>query len=85
MATKNDKKKGSPSMQAYMMKRAAMGGPNAPSTSTPSGNPIYSMAPRTASYQDSLMAYNKIKGKAAGAENLKPKGGPKKYIGQTKK
>jgi hypothetical protein len=51
----------------------------------PKGNPIYSIPPRTASYQDSLMAYNSIKGKAAGAENLKPKGGPKKYIGQTKK
>lgn len=82
---KNDNKKGSPSMQAYMMKRAAMGGPNTPSTSTPSGNPIYSVPARTPSYQDSMMAYNKIKGKAAGAENLKPKGGPKKYIGQTKK
>lgn len=81
----NDKKKGSPSMQEYMMKRAAMGGPNAPSKSAPSGTPVYSMAPRTASYQDSMIAYNKIKGKAAGAENLKPKGGPKKYVGQTKK
>jgi hypothetical protein len=78
---KNDiKKKGSPSMQEYMMKRAAMGGPNAPSTSAPSGTAVYSMAPRTASYQDSMNAYNKIKGKAAGAENLKPKGAPKTFV-----
>ena len=85
MAKKDDKKKGSPSMQEYMMKRAAMGGPNAPSKPAATGTAIYSMAPRTASYQDSLTAYNSIKGKAAGAENLKPKGGPKKYIGQSKK
>jgi hypothetical protein len=79
MATKNDKKKGSPSMTEYMMKRASMG---SPATGTPpSGTPVYSREPRTASYQDSMMAYNKIKGKAAGAENLKPKGAPKKYVG----
>lgn len=50
----------------------------------PKGNPVYRIEPRTASYQDSMNAYNSIKGKAAGAENLKPKGGPKKYVGQTK-
>jgi len=50
----------------------------------PAGNPVYRIEPRTASYQDSLAAYNKIKGKAAGAENLKPKGAPKKYVGQSK-
>jgi len=31
---KNDKKKGSPSMQEYMMKRAAMGSVNAPKPKT---------------------------------------------------
>lgn len=46
----------------------------------PSGTPVYKREPRTASYQDSMMAYNKIKGKAAGAENLKPKGSPKTFV-----
>jgi hypothetical protein len=53
-------------------------------TTPPSGTPIYKREPRTASYQDSMTAYNSIKGKAAGAENLKPKGSPKVYVGQTK-
>jgi hypothetical protein len=75
------------SMYAYMNERAAQGStpPKEETKTPPKGNPVYSIPPRTASYQDSLMAYNSIKGKAAGAENLKPKGGPKKYIGQTKK
>lgn len=67
------------SMQSYMMKRASMG--TAATGTAPSGTPVYSREPRTASYQDSMMAYNKIKGKSAGAENLKPKGAPKKYVG----
>lgn len=46
----------------------------------PSGTPVYKREPRTASYQDSMNAYNKIKGKAAGAENLKPKGAPKTFV-----
>jgi hypothetical protein len=60
---------------AGMQKRIAA------TSGAPSGTPVYSREPRTASYQDSMMAYNSIKGKAAGAENLKPKGAPKKYVG----
>lgn len=73
------------SMYAYMNERAAQGSTPPKEGTPPKGNSIYRIEPRTASYQDSLMAFNSIKGKAAGAENLKPKGGPKKYIGQTKK
>jgi hypothetical protein len=46
--------------------------------------PVYRMESKGASYQDSMMAYNSIKGKAAGAEKLKPVGPPKKYIGDVK-
>jgi hypothetical protein len=54
----------------------------AETTGTPSsGNPIYRREPQAPSYQDSMAAYLKIKGKAAGAENLKPVGQPKKYVG----
>jgi hypothetical protein len=66
------------SMQSYMMKRASMG-TTTPGT-PPSGTPIYSRPAPTRSYQDSMNAYNKIKGKAAGAENLKPKGAPKTFV-----
>ena len=59
---------------AGMQKRIAA------TSGAPTGTPVYSREPRTASYQDSMMAYNKIKGKAAGAENLKPKGAPKTYV-----
>ena len=41
---------------------------------------VYKVAAPSKSYQDSMTAYNKIKGKAAGAENLKPKGAPKTYV-----
>ena len=67
------------SMHSYMMKRASMG------TTTPgspaSGTAVYRREPQAPSYQDSMAAYLKIKGKAAGAENLKPVGQPKKYVG----
>lgn len=54
----------------------------AETTGTPtSGTPVYRREPQTPSYQDSMNAYLKIKGKAAGAENLKPVGQPKKYVG----
>jgi hypothetical protein len=46
----------------------------------PKGTPVYSRPAPTRSYQDSMNAYNKIKGKAAGAENLKPKGAPKTFV-----
>ncbi len=46
----------------------------------PAGTPVYSRPAPTRSYQDSMVAYNKIKGKAAGAENLKPKGAPKTFV-----
>ena len=46
----------------------------------PKGTPVYSRPATTKSYQDSMAAYNKIKGKAAGAENLKPKGAPKTFV-----
>lgn len=46
-----------------------------------SGTPVYRREPQAPSYQDSMNAYLKIKGKAAGAENLKPVGQPKKYVG----
>jgi len=40
---KNDKKKGSPSMQEYMMKRAAMGSVNAPKPKTEPTTNVYRM------------------------------------------
>ena len=46
--------------------------------------PVYRMENKGAGYQDSMIAYNSIKGKAAGAEKLKPVGPPKKYIGDVK-
>jgi hypothetical protein len=67
------------SMYSYMRDRASMGETN-PGSQT-SGNPIYRREPQAPSYQDSMAAYLKIKGKAAGAENLKPVGQPKKYVG----
>ena len=55
------------------------------SPTPPAGTtPVYRMESKGASYQDSMMAYNSIKGKAAGAEKLKPVGPPKKYIGDVK-
>jgi hypothetical protein len=39
----------------------------------------YPLSP-SKSYQDSMMAYNKIKGKASGADTLKPKGPAKTYV-----
>jgi len=42
--------------------------------------PVYRMESKSKSYQDSMMAYNKIKGKASGAETLKPKGPAKTYV-----
>jgi hypothetical protein len=76
MATKNDKKKGSPSMQEYMMKRAAMGSVNAPKTSSSATTPVFRQEPMTQSQQDSMAAYVKYR-----IPELKPKGQPKKYIG----
>jgi hypothetical protein len=75
MATKNDKKKGSPSMTEYMMKRAAMGGINAPKTSSPATTPVFRQEPMTQSQQDSMAAYIKYR-----QPQFKPKGQPKKYI-----
>jgi len=46
--------------------------------------PVYRMESKSKSYQDSMTAYNKVKGKASGAETLKPVGPPKKYIGDVK-
>jgi hypothetical protein len=46
--------------------------------------PVYRMENKGASYQDSMIAYNSIKGKSAGAEKLKPVGPPKQYIGDIK-
>jgi hypothetical protein len=53
-----------------------------PLSPTPKTNttPVYRMENKGASYQDSMMAYNSIKGKAAGAEKLKPKGPAKTYV-----
>jgi hypothetical protein len=42
------------------------------------------MESKSKGYQDSMTAYNKVKGKAAGAETLKPVGPPKQYIGDIK-
>lgn len=42
--------------------------------------PVYRMESKGASYQDSMAAYNKVKGRAAGAETLRPKGPAKTYV-----
>lgn len=49
-------------------------------TPKPGTTPVYRMESKSASYQDSIAAYNKVKGKAAGAETLKPKGPAKTYV-----
>ena len=74
----NEKNKKS-SMHSYMMKRASMG--TAATGTAPSGTPVYRREPQVPSYQDSMNAYVKYKGKVAGAEGFKPVGQPKKYIG----
>ncbi len=57
-----------------------------PLSPTPKTNttPVYRMESKSKGYQDSMTAYNKVKGKAAGAETLKPVGPPKQYIGDIK-
>ena len=69
MATKNDKKKGSPSMQEYMMKRAAMGSVNAPKPKTEPTTNVYRMGPPSQGYQDSAAIFSKT-----GLQQFKPKG-----------
>jgi hypothetical protein len=53
-----------------------------PLSPTPNNNttPVYRIESKSKGYQDSMMAYNKVKGKAAGAETLKPKGPAKTYV-----
>ena len=65
----NNKKKGSPSMQEYMMKRAARGSVNAPTSKTEPTTNVYRMGPPTQGYQDSTAIYNKT-----GLPQFKPKG-----------
>jgi hypothetical protein len=69
MATKNDKKKGSPSMQEYMMKRAAMGSVNAPKPKPEATTNVYRMGPPSQGYQDSAAIFSKT-----GLPQFKPKG-----------
>jgi hypothetical protein len=42
--------------------------------------PVYRMESKSRGYQDSMIAYNKVKGKTAGAEKLKPKAPSKTYV-----
>jgi hypothetical protein len=69
MATKNDKKKGSPSMTEYMMKRAAMGSVNAPKPKPEATTNVYRMGPPSQGYQDSAAIFSKT-----GLPQFKPKG-----------
>ena len=69
MPNEKNKKKGSPSMTEYMMKRAAMGSVNAPKAKTEPTTNVYRLGPPSQGYQDSAAIFSKT-----GLPQFKPKG-----------